>query len=107
MATIREEIEELMVDCYSEDEEMSAWDVAFTDGVEVPFRASLLGIPVQVQGFRVNDANAVQCQVVRESQEGKGTKPRWIGVEDLDEEGLPDDFRHVMTLFRAWVEGDY
>jgi hypothetical protein len=101
MASVREEIEEILVDAYGEDEQMTAWEVAFTDGVEVPFGASLLGVPVQVQGFRVNNANALQCLVVREQRQ------RWVGIEDLDEEGLPQDFRHVMRLYRAWLKGDY
>ena len=42
---MREEIEEILVDCYGEGEQMSAWEVAFMDGVAVPVGASLLGIP--------------------------------------------------------------
>ena len=80
---------------------MSAWEVAFTDGVTVPFDASLLGVPVEVQGIRVNSANVLQCLVEREKRQ------RWVGMEDLDEEGLPGEFRHLLTLYRAWVEGAY
>lgn len=101
MSSIREEIEELTVDCYTEDEQMAAWGVAFEDGVKVPFKASLLGIPVEVQEFSLSDADTPQCLVLREDKE------RWIGVEDLDEEGLPEDFQHVMMLYQAWLSGDY
>lgn len=101
MTNLREEIEERLVDCYGEDEQMSAWGVAFDDDVAVPFRASLLGTPVEVQGFRVNNAGAVQCLVVQ------GEHKRWLGIEDLDEEGLPEDFRHVLLLYRAWIKGEY
>jgi len=61
----------------------------------------LLGMPITVLSFRVNDALAVQCQVKRDE------KTRWIGIEDLDEENLPDDFRHVLMLYRAWSSGTY
>lgn len=101
MSKIRDEIEEIMVDTYDEYEQMTAWEVAFSDGVKVPFHAALLGTPVEVTGFRVNEANAVQCQVKRED------KPRWVGVDDLDEEGLPADMQHVLALYHAWMEGDY
>jgi hypothetical protein len=101
MAGIREQIDEIMVDCYSEDEQRSAWEVAFTDNVKVPFQASLLDMPVTVQGFRVNNAGCPQCQVLREK------KQRWVGVEDLGEESLPSDCRHVLKLYCAWVDGDY
>ncbi|MBV9852020.1 MAG: hypothetical protein JO250_20330 [Armatimonadetes bacterium] len=104
MATLRDEIEEILVDCYDEEEARTAWGVAFEE-VAVPFRASLLGTPVEVQNFRVNDAGMVQCLVVRDSPQLQ--RQRWVGVEDLDDEGLPDDFRHVLTLYRAWASGDY
>jgi hypothetical protein len=54
----------------------------------------------KVIDFRLNDANTVQCQVLREN------KRRWVGVEDLDEEGRPVDIQHVLTLYHAWLEGD-
>jgi hypothetical protein len=101
MASLREEIEEILVDCSGEDEQWSAWEVAFTDGVAVPFGASLLGASVEVQGFRLNNVNVLQCLVVREKRQ------RWVGIEDLDEEGLPEDFQHLLTLYRTWVEGGY
>ena len=41
MTTRREEIEDILVDCYDEDEQMMAWLVAFTDDVETPFQATL------------------------------------------------------------------
>ena len=101
MASLEEEIDEILVDCYGEEEQMAGWEVAFTDGVEVPFSASLLGIPVTVQGFRVNNGNTLQCHVLREE------KQRWVGVEDLDVEGFPADFRHLLKLYRAWTKGGY
>ena len=99
--SIREEIEEILVDTYGEDEEAAAWGVAFDDGVEVPFSATLLGVPVQVTGFRAADSGAIQCEVVRDKRK------RWIGVEELDEEELPEDMAHVLGLYRAWIEGAY
>ena len=101
MPTRREEIEEIIVDCHDEDEQMYAWLMAFCDDVNLPFQATLLGMPIEVTDFRVNDANTIQCQVLREN------KRRWVGVEDLDEEGLPADMNHVLTLYHAWLAGDY
>ena len=101
MASLQEEIEAILVDCYGEEEERGAWEVAFTGGVAVRFHASLLGMPVEVQGFRINDAGVLQCLVIREKRQ------RWVGIEDLDEEGLPEDFQHVLKLYRAWAGGEY
>ena len=103
MPTPGEEIEEILVDSYGEYEQMASWEVAFTDGVEVPFQASLLGVPVEVTQFQVSDANVLQCLVTRK----KENRQRWIGVEDLDDENLPEDCRHLLTLYRAWLGGDY
>jgi hypothetical protein len=58
-------------------------------------------MPVQVGAFRLHDSGAMQCQIVRDGQE------RWVGVEDLDPEGLPKDFLHVLELREAWLDGDY
>jgi hypothetical protein len=100
MSSIQDEIDEILTDCYGEYEQMSGWENAFLDEVEVPFQASLLGIPVEVQDFRVNDANALQCQIMRED------KQRWVGIEDLDAEGLPEDFQHLLKLYRVWLGSD-
>jgi hypothetical protein len=32
---------------------------------------------------------------------------RWIAVEELDEETLPEDCGHLLVLYRAWLEGNY
>lgn len=103
MASIRDEIDEILVDAYGEYEQMSSWEVAFTDGVEAPLSASLLGVPVEVRGFRISDNNTLQCLVVREKEE----RQRWIAVEELDEEKLPEDFAHLLSLYRAWLTGQY
>jgi hypothetical protein len=96
-----ERIEEILVDTYDEYEQVSAWEVAFQDEVQTPFPATLFGAPVKVQGFQVGDNEALQCQVV-----GKG-RTRWIGIEDLGPEGLPDDFADILGLYQAWRSGDY
>jgi len=100
---LREEIAEILVDAYGEYEQMSSWEVAFTDGVALPFSASLLGVPVQVKAFEVRDTNVLKCLVVREKEK----RERWIAVEELDTETLPGDYGHLLGLYRAWLEGAY
>jgi hypothetical protein len=48
-------------------------------------------------------ANVLQCLVIRE----KENRQRWIAVEELDEENLPEDCGHLLVLYRAWLEGNY
>lgn len=96
-----ERIEEILVDAYGEYEQTCSWAVAFEDEVHTPFQATLLGAQVEVQGFQVGDNDALQCLVA-----AKGRK-RWIGIEDLDPEGLPSDAADILGLYRAWLSGDY
>lgn len=100
-AETRERIEEILTDTYDEYEQLSAWEVTFQDEVQTPFPAALFGGAVEVQGFQVGDSDALQCLVV-----GQGQK-RWIGIEDLDPKGLPDDFADILGLYQAWLAGDY
>lgn len=97
----RERIEEILSDTYDEYEQLSAWEVTFQDEAETPFPAALLGVSVEVQGFQVGDNGALQCLIV-----WQGPK-RWIGVEDLDPKGLPDDFADILGLYQTWLAGDY
>ena len=53
-------------------------------------------MPVEVTEFRLGPTNAIQCHIKA------GDKQRWIGVEDLDEEGLPDDFLYYLDLYESW-----
>ncbi len=106
------EIEEILVDTYTQDEAMASWEVAFQDGIVAPFEATLLADPITVTGFRLSRTNAMQCHIRRESREQKQSRDqkesreRWIGVEDLDEESLPEDMEHILDLFRYWGGGD-
>ncbi len=95
------EIEAIVVDCYDDGEVMASWEITFQDNVKVPFEATLLGLPVTVTEFRANSSDVLLCRVTN------GNKKRWIGVEDLDEEGIPDDMQRYLALFNAWNEGDY
>ena len=37
----------------------------------------------------------------------KENRQRWIALEELDEENLPEDCGHLLVLYRAWLEGNY
>lgn len=107
MSNMQDEIDEILTDCYGENEGMSGWECTFSDRVEIPFPATLMGIPVEVQGFRANNANTLQCQIQCQIRTLylREEKQRWIGIEDLDEDGLPQDFRHLLALYRVWSKG--
>lgn len=94
----RAEIDDILVDCYDEEEMFAAWEVAFQDRVATPFRAAIFGTPVEVQDFRAED-HAIQCLVTRDGEQ------RWVGIESLDATDLPADFLHVLDLYRSWQTG--
>ena len=48
-------VEAITVDCYDEEERMTAFHAVFSDEVALPTRAALLGIPVEVLGFDVRE----------------------------------------------------
>jgi hypothetical protein len=43
----------------------------------------------------------------RHDRSQKENRQRWIAVEELDEENLPEDCGHLLALYRAWLEGNY
>ena len=90
-----EEIEEILVDTWNEDEQIAAWEVAFQDRVALPFAATILGVPVEVREFRSKGYH-VECLAAG------GGRQRWVGVESLDPDALPADFVHVLDLYRSW-----
>ena len=97
----RERIEEILTDTYDEYEQASAWEVTFQDEIQTPFRATLFGVPVEVQGFQAGGNGTLQCLVV-----GEGRK-RWVGVQDLDPEGLSAHFADILGLYQSWLVRDY
>jgi hypothetical protein len=103
--SIDEQIADILVDCYTDDEQRMAWCVTFEDEVAVPFSATLLGESVEVRAFRAGRNDTPQCRVARIGQTGKQAE-RWFGVEDLDDEGLPDDMAHVLMLYRYGHGGE-
>lgn len=99
---IREIIDFVSADTCSEDEVMSGWGVAFDDAGTHPFQATALGKPVTVLAFDADKSHGVRCQV-----QGEGIAERWVGVDALDGESLPQELRDVVEAFESWSEGDY
>jgi hypothetical protein len=99
---IREIIEFVSVDAYSDDEVMTGWGVALADAAALPFQARALGKPVTVLEFDCDARHGIRCEI-----QGEGIGRRWIGVDTLDLESLPGEVREVLEAFEAWSEGDY
>jgi hypothetical protein len=94
---IREIIEFVTVDAYSDDEVMAGWGVALEDAADLPFEATALGKPVTVLAFESDDHHGIRCEI-----QGEGIKKRWVGVDSLDVGSLPEAVREVLEAFEAW-----
>lgn len=101
-AQIQEIIDFVTTDAYSDEEVMAGWGVALSDAAAVPFSATALGKPVSVLAFDSDPRHGIRCEI-----EGEGIGKRWVGVDTLDEESLPERVRAVVEAFEAWSEGDY
>lgn len=94
---IREIIEFATTDAYDEYEQMAGWGVALDDAVARPFQATALDQKVIVLAFDADPQHGLRCEIQRE---GKGK--RWVGVEALDLESLPEAVRDVLEAFDEW-----
>ena len=99
---IREIIEFVNVDAYTDEEVAVGWGVALEDAASLPFQATALRKPVTVLAFDSDSRRGVRCEI-----QGEGTRRRWIGVDALDEESLPPGVREVLEAFDAWAAGGY
>ena len=99
---IREIIDFISTDAYTDDEVMAGWGVVLGDAAALPLHATALGKPVTVLAFDSDTRHGVRCEI-----QGEGIGRRWVGVDTLDEESLPEGVREAMEAFEAWSEGDY
>ena len=101
-ARIREIIEFVSVDAYSDDEVMAGWGVVLEDAAPLPMNATALGKPVTVLAFDADSHRGIRCDI-----QAEGGARRWIGADALDLESLPEGVREALEAFDAWSEGGY
>lgn len=99
---VREIIEFVTTDAYTDDEVMTGWGVALDDAAALPLQATALGKPVTVLAFDSDAHHGLRCQI-----QGEGVHSRWVGVDTLDVVSLPERVRQVLDAFEAWADGDY
>jgi hypothetical protein len=93
---IREIIEFVTMDAYTDDEVMTGWGVALDDAATLPIQATALGKPVTVLAFDSDARHGIRCEI-----QGEGIGRRWVGVDTLDLESLPEGIREVLEAFDA------
>jgi hypothetical protein len=82
---IREIIEFVSVDAYTEDEVMAGWSVALADAAALPFQATALGTPVTVVEFDSDARHGIRCEI-----QGEGIGRRCVGIDTLTGSSLCD-----------------
>lgn len=103
----RQRMDALLVDCYGREEELSAFDVYFSDALQPPFAAVWRDPddpgheePVTVVGLaRVDDRRGVLLKVRR-----RGKKERTILAEQLWATDAGSANATVLDDYRDWVE---
>lgn len=93
---IQEIIAFVHMDAYTDDEVMAGWGVALEDAAALPFQATALGKPVTVMAFEAGTHHGIRCEI-----QGQGIGRRWVGVDALDLESLPEGVRDVLEAFEA------
>jgi hypothetical protein len=99
---IQDIIDFVSTDAYDEEEVMAGWGVALDSAATRPFPATALGQEVTVLAFESDTRHGLRCEVERETG-----SPKWIGVDVLDFDSLPEAVQEVLEAFEAWTEGDY
>lgn len=94
---IREIIDFVTTDAYTDDEVMSGWGIALEDAVTPPIQAMALGQPVTVLAFDSDTHHGLRCEI-----QGEGVRRRWVGVDALDVESLPQEVRDVLEAYEEW-----
>jgi len=94
---ICEIIEFVTVDAYTDEEMMVGWGVALADAAALPFQATALGKPVTVLEFESDARHGIRCEI-----QGEGIGRRWIGIDTLDVESLPEAVQEVLKAFDEW-----
>ncbi len=63
-------IEEAIVDCYNQSEQITGWFTMIEDNLAVPFETMLLGVPVTVERIELNRSERIVavCRRGREQQ---------------------------------------
>jgi hypothetical protein len=92
-------IREVLVDCYSGDEERTAFFTMIEDRLRVPFRTRIFGLDAVVERFVLNEEGAVHAVCRR------GRERRRIPILDLPLQDPPPKGFEWIEAYRHWLSG--
>lgn len=97
MKTLDELIDVITVDCYNDDEAVTAFLTVFEEEVAVPALATVMGMPVEVLAY---DCQGDPPEMMARCR--SGTAAQWLALRDLVfDPGTPAAWIHA--AFRQWL----
>ena len=101
-AQLEELIDEATIDCFGEDEEHTGLLTMIEEHVVCPFRAKVIGEPVEVTGFRWPDSGHGLLAICQRNEK---THP--VDIDSLEWiEPLPEGYEWI-AAYQAWQKRIY
>jgi hypothetical protein len=95
-ARLKEMIEQATVDAYSESEQITGWFTMIDENLAVPFETTLLGVPVTVERFDLNQSEQIVAVCRR------GPSRQSLPILDLPLPTPPPDGAEWIEAYRRW-----
>ena len=93
---LEEMIEEAMVDCHDESEQMTGWFTMIDENLTVPFETTVLGVPVTVVGVELNRSEQIVAVCAR------GRDRQSLRILDLPLPSPSPDGVEWIEAYRYW-----
>jgi Calcium binding len=97
---LAELIEEAIVDCYNESEQITAWFTMIEDNLAVPFETMILGVPVTVERIDLSRSEQIVA-VCRRGRENPS-----VPILDLPSPAPPPGGAEWIEAYRRWCGGN-
>jgi len=72
-----EMVEEATVDCYNDSELITGWYTMIDDNLQLPFKTTVLGVPVVVDQMELTETDQIVARCTR------GAQHQWVPILDL------------------------
>ena len=92
-------IEEAIIDCYGDAEQISGWSSAIEDHLVLPFETMVLGVPVSVVQIDLDLVGQIVALCAR------GRERQAIAILDLPLPSPPPAGAEWIEAYRRWVRG--
>jgi hypothetical protein len=92
-------VEDAIVDAYDESEQRMGFHAVLDEHLAIPFTTTVLGVPVDVEGVTLNDADEIVAICRR------GPHRQLISLVDLPLPSPPPSGWEWIQAYRYWIRG--